>query len=164
MIFNNIMNISRKRIFAAMVGAIALGASLSAFAATIHEAVRADDAQEVRKMIGANRNMVNAKNELGSTPLHIAATNSTPDMAKLLIEKGAAVNAKDNNGLTPLHIAAFSGHKDNLNLLIAKGADVHAKDNKGKTALDYADELMNREISAILVMKMLVTPKPAAHK
>ena len=158
------MNIAHNRIFTTIVGVIALGASFSVFAATIHEAVKADDVQEVRKIIAANRNMVNAKNELGSTPLHIAATNPAPDMAKLLIEKGAAVNAKDNNGITPLHIAAFSGHKDNLNFLIAKGADVHAKDNKGKTALDYADELLNREISAILVIKMLATPTPATRK
>jgi len=158
------MNITHNRIFTTLVGVIALGASLSAFAATIHEAVRADDVQEARKMIAANRNIVNTKNELGSTPLHIAATSPAPDMEKLLIEKGAAVNAKDNYGITPLHIAAFSGHKDNLNLLIAKGADVHARDNKGKTALDYADQVPNREISAILVMKMLVTPRPAARK
>lgn len=158
------MRINHKCIFTTIVGMIALGASLSAFAATIHEAVRVDDVQEVRKMIAANHNMVNAKNELGSTSLHIAATNSAPDMAKLLIEKGAAVNARDNNGITPLHIAAFSGHKDNLNFLIAKGADVHAKDNKRKTALDYAKEIPNREISAILVIKMLATPTSAARK
>lgn len=158
------MRLTHIHIFTAIIGVIALGASLSVFAATIHEAVRTDDTRTVSKMIAANRSTANAKNELGSTPLHIAAANSTPGMVKLLIEKGAAINARDNNGITPLHIAAFSGHKDNLNFLIAKGADVHARDNKGKTALDYADELLNREISAILVMKMLTTPAPASRK
>lgn len=152
------------RIFSSIMGAIALIASLSAFAAAIHEIVRAGDVQAVNKLIAANRNMVNAKNELGSTPLHIAASISATDITRLLLDKGAAINAKDNSGATPLHIAAFSGHKANLELLLAKGADVHAKDNQGKTARDYAETALSREISAILLIKMLATPTPAARK
>lgn len=148
------------RIFTSIIGVFLLIASLSVFAATIHQVVRAGDLSAVSKLIAANRVMVNVRNELGSTPLHIAAGISAPDITRLLIDQGAAVNAKDNNGSTPLHIAAFSGHKANLELLLAKGADVHAKDNKGKTARDYAEATLNREISDILLFKMLATPTP----
>lgn len=152
------------RIITLIIGAIALGATVSVFASTLHEAVKSGDAQTVNKLIVANRSLVNARNDLGSTPLHIAAGISAPDIARLLIDKGAAVNAKDNSGATPLHIAAFSGRKANLELLIAKGADVHAKDNQGKTAHDYAETAVNRELSAILLIKLLATPAPVARK
>jgi len=155
---------SRTRIITSMVGAIVLCVSLSVLAATIHEVVRMGDVQTVNKLIAANRSVVNARNELGSTPLHIAAGNSTSDIVRLLLDQGAAINSKDNRGVTPLHIAAFSGHKVNLELLLAKGADVHAKDNQGKTARDYAEITLNREISAILLIKMLATPTPSARK
>lgn len=153
-----------RRIVTQIVGAIALLASLSAFSATLHEVVRAGDVQAVTRLIAANRSLVNSRNELGSTPLHVAAGISAPDITRLLLEKGAAVNAKDNSGSTPLHIAAFSGKKANLELLLSKGADVHAKDNQGKTARDYAETALNREISAILLIKILATPTPAARK
>ena len=152
------------RIITSIAGAIALVASFSASAVTIYEAVKAGDVQAVSKSITANRGVVNTKNDLGSTPLHIAAGNPVPEIARLLIDKGATVNVKDNNGASPLHIAAYSGKKANLELLLAKGADVHAKDNQGKTARDYADTAVNREISAILLIKMLATPAPAARK
>ncbi|MBZ0106028.1 MAG: ankyrin repeat domain-containing protein [Sulfuricella denitrificans] len=155
---------SLNRIIASIIGAIALIASLSSFAATIHEVVRDGDVQAVSKMIASNRNLVNTRNELGSTPLHIAAGISAAEMTRLLIEKGAVINVKDNRGATPLHIAAFSGKKANLDLLIARGADVHAKDNQGKTARDYAETTLNHEISDILLIRMLATPKPADRK
>lgn len=155
---------SRSRLVASFVGAIALVASLSVFAAAIHKVVREGDVREVSKLIAADRNMVNARNELGSTPLHIAAGNPTPDIARLLLAQGADLAARDNNGATPLHIAAFSGHKANVELLLAKGADVHTKDNKGQTARDYAEASLSREVSDILLFKMLATPASTVQK
>ncbi len=152
------------RITTLILGTIVLGISFSGFAATIHEAVKMGDVKAVSKSISANRGAVNARNELGSTPLHIAAGVSVSEMTRLLIDQGAAVNVKDDRGATPLHIAAYSGQKANLELLLAKGADVLAKDNQGKTARDYAETALNREISAILLIKMLAVPAPAPRK
>ena len=47
---------------------------------------------------------VNAGNNAGYTPLHVACEYSYPVAARLLIERGADVNARDNNGRTPLDI------------------------------------------------------------
>jgi uncharacterized protein len=154
----------RLRAFTLAVGAMAWLASHSVCAATIHEHVRMGDTQEVGRLIVANRDLVNSRNELGSTPLHIAAGNPTPDIASLLLSNGAAVNARDNNGATPLHIAAFSGHKANVELLLAQGANVHARDNSGRTPRDYAEASLSREVSDILLFKMLSTPVPAVQK
>ena len=48
---------------------------------------------------------VNAKNNIGGTPLHIAAAEGHKEMVELLIAKGADVNAKDDGGWTPLDLA-----------------------------------------------------------
>lgn len=148
-----------------LIATVAICASTAAFpAGTIHEATRDGNLQAVEKMVAANRNLVNTKNELGSTPLHIAATNSSPGIAKLLIDKGANVNARDNGGATPLHIAAFTGRKENVQLLLSRGADVNAKDGKGQTPRDYATTVLNREIADILLIKMLAAPAPVPKK
>lgn len=49
---------------------------------------------------------VNARNKSGQTPLHLAATVNSSDMASILITAGASVDALDNTGKTPLHVAA----------------------------------------------------------
>ena len=50
---------------------------------------------------------LNATNELGETPLHLAAwNNSNPEVTKALIDRGADPNATNNYGETPLHLAA----------------------------------------------------------
>lgn len=152
------------RISSTILSILALSVSLSAFAGTIYEAAKTGDAREVGKMISANSRLLNAKNELGSTPLHVSSGNLSPDVATLLIEKGAVVNVKDNNGATPLHLAAFAGRKETINLLLARGADIFAKDAHGKTARDYADMVLNREVADMLLIKMLAAPTAAPIK
>ena len=70
---------------------------------------------------------VNAKDDTGMTPLHLAAMYGRKEIAELLIAKGADVNAKDDARWTPLHYAG--GSKEVAELLIAKGADVNAKND-----------------------------------
>lgn len=142
-----------------------LGAIGSAHAAgDIFDAARSGTAQEVEKMLAANKNLINSRTELGSTPLHLAATNSNPEVAKLLLAKGANVNAKDNNGTTPLHLAAYTGKKELVEFFLSKGADAHARDFKNETPRDKAYIALNREIQGILVVWMLKNPPQAKKK
>ena len=48
---------------------------------------------------------MNAKDDVGMTPLHVAARKGHKEIAKLLIAEGAYVNTKDENSLTPLDLA-----------------------------------------------------------
>ena len=48
---------------------------------------------------------VNARDDNGWNPLHLAAENGHKEIAELLIDKGANVNAKAINGGTPLDCA-----------------------------------------------------------
>jgi ankyrin repeat protein len=107
---------------------------------------------------GAN---VNAPTAIGRrTPLHSAAT---PEIAKLLIEKGADVNARAVGGLTPLHTVLFRYDPkvpsvvqvkvkfELIKLLIANSADPNIKDTYLRASpMDIAVKEGNKELASIL--------------
>lgn len=130
----------------------------------IFDTARSGTVQEAEKMLAANKNLVNTRTELGSTPLHLASTISNPEMAKLLVAKGADINAKDKNGETPLHLAAYTGKKELVEFFLSKGADAYAKDFKNETPRDKAHHSLSHEIVGILAVWMLKNPQPAKKK
>lgn len=127
----------------------------AAAAGTIFEIARDGSPSEMEKILNADKKLINARTELGSTPLHIAATSANPEIARLLIARGANVNARDNNDTTPLHIAAFTGKKELVEFFLSKGADPYAKDFKNETPRDKAHHSLSREIEGILAVWML---------
>lgn len=133
-------------------------------AGNIFDAARMGTPQEVEKLLATNKALIDARTELGSTPLHLAATNTNPEVAKLLVSKGANINAKDNNGATPLHLAAYTGKKELVEFFLSKGADAYARDFKNETPRDKAYIALNHEIQHILTMWMLKNPAPPAKK
>lgn len=133
-------------------------------AGDIFQAARSGTVQEAGKLLAADKNLVNALTEIGSTPLHLAATRSNPEMAKLLVAKGANINAKDNNGETPLHLAAYTGKKELVEFFLSKGADAYARDFKNETPRDKAHHSLSHEIVGILAVWMLKNPQPAKKK
>ena len=64
---------------------------------------------------------VNAKDNLGETPLHRAELKHHKDVVRLLLEYAADVNAKDNLGHTPLCRAQLKNHKEIVDLLRQQG-------------------------------------------
>ena len=66
---------------------------------------------------------INAANNSGSTPLHLAAD---PDIVRILLDGipedniETAVNFVDKAGNSPLHIAVKGRHRDTVRLLVAK--------------------------------------------
>ncbi|MCP4726450.1 MAG: ankyrin repeat domain-containing protein, partial [bacterium] len=105
---------------------ITVAFSLPLNAQNIHKTVQENNLDQAGKLLSENPDMVNAKDENGMTPLHLASRNVNNDMIELLISKGADVNAKDNNNVTPLHSLAFRGALECIIILVEKGADVNA--------------------------------------
>lgn len=79
---------------------------------------------------------VNAANQVGETPLMLAALRGRLDWAKMLLARGAHINQP---GWTPLHYAA-SANEDSacLQWLLEKGAEPNARSPNGTTALMMA--------------------------
>ena len=76
-----------------------------------------------------------ARNEFGNTPLHLA--NDASNVAAL-VAAGANVEARGEFGRTPLHFAA-NGDPESLRVLIDAGANLEARDDvNGETALHVA--------------------------
>jgi ankyrin repeat protein len=102
---------------------------------------------------GAN---VNARNNYGFTPLHLACNGRSPDseLIQRLIVNGADVNARLDRGLTSLHWAASSGDLKAAKLLIDHGADLNAYDNGCYgTPLQMAINSCPKEEMAVLLVE-----------
>ena len=56
----------------------------------------------------SNRAMIDAKSELGQTPLHRAAGEGQKEAAVCLLDRGADVNTKDKGGFTAMGQRAIS--------------------------------------------------------
>ena len=78
--------------------------------------------------------------EMGRTPLHLAAEKNTPDCLRLLLDAGAETDKADQDGSVALHWAASRGHVDCLRLLLEAGADKNKGDTTGLTPLHDAAE------------------------
>lgn len=82
---------------------------------------------------------VNARDEEGSTPLMIAASNTdNPEVINVLINAGAEVNARTEIGVTPLiGAAALNNNPEVIKVLLASGADA-TLNTGGIKAIDFA--------------------------
>jgi len=89
-------------------------------------------------------------NSLKNTPLHAATAGKHPEVALLLIARGADVKAGDAGLHTPLHIAAENALGDVVRALLAAGADPHAVDAEDKTPLSRAAAKNLNEIVDLL--------------
>ena len=115
---------------------------------SIHEAAGTGNIEAVKQHLAAGAD-VNAKDDIGRTPLCFAAMKGHKEVAELLIANGADV--KDDVGRTPLHGAANQGQTEIAELLIANGADVNAKKDHGHTPLHGAILYQHKEVVELLI-------------
>ena len=121
----------------------------------LHSAVSYGDLEMVQVLLDYKTD-VNAQDDYNWTPIHEVSSRypfqdqvpnisiSRPDVARLLLERGADPNARMKNGLTPLHVAAKDGRVEVARVLLKHGANVGTEDNKGRTpfhaAVDYSEQ------------------------
>jgi ankyrin repeat protein len=112
---------------------------ISLFAGEIHKAIKNGQIGLVADLINKSPSLIaETDKEQGATPLHWSAVYRRPEIAKLLIDKGADVNAKTKDNMTPLHNAAQNGCDEIIELLLNSGANVNAKNIFGQTPLHIA--------------------------
>jgi len=85
------------------------------------------------------------------TPLQIACSRGSKEIASLLISRGAKVNKADNFRFTPLHYACLHGYESIASLLISQGAMVNKASNAGWTPLFAACYKGHKSIASLLI-------------
>ncbi len=96
---------------------------------------------------------VDAKDELGWTPLYWATSMGRTRVAEFLVSKGADVTLQTEDGNTPLHKAAKAGEHKLVEFFVSKGADVNAQDKRGNTPLHSAVSAGHVAIADFLIAK-----------
>ncbi|OHS93014.1 hypothetical protein TRFO_40664 [Tritrichomonas foetus] len=90
---------------------------------------------------------INAKNQDGTTALHIACRDGKTEIVEFLIKQEFIdINMKDKDGSTPLHLACEFDHIDEVKILLDQPEIEEEKCNhKGQTPYDLAstDEIKN---------------------
>jgi len=69
---------------------------------------------------------INAKNDVDSTPLHLAIEDGNLSVVEFLLNHSADLNAKNENNSTPLHLATQIGNLSVVECLINKGSDINS--------------------------------------
>ena len=144
----------------------------------LHEVCRGDISEneeyiECARVLLEDKNCdVDAKNQLGATPLHVASHAGNTEMIELLCDWGASVigeKAEMKGGYSPLHLAAKNGSSSSLSALVDHGANIRLESkepmigasrggddrslrrNDSATALDIAEH--NGQLDAANVLK-----------
>ena len=120
-------------------------------AGVLHWAAHWDDVEMAGMLIEAGAD-VNARNDLGVTPLLVASTNASAPMVDRLLAAGANPNVASVGGESPLLVAARAGNAAVVKALLAKGAQVDASEPvRGQTALMWAAANRRAEVVRALI-------------
>ncbi|KAJ5537703.1 hypothetical protein N7494_007182 [Penicillium frequentans] len=131
----------------------------SALSAAIHKA-HVDVAQSLFNA-GADALLVD---ELGRTPLHIAAARDLRHFLHKFPLLASAANNRDKRFQTPLHLAIYLGHFKFASMLLNLGADPSLPDGYGRNIMDWAqrDQSLMHEIRN-KCPRIVLTPVETQH-
>ena len=136
-----------------LAGAFALVAApalAGADGASLIEAVKAQDPEAVRTLLGEGAD-VNAVQPDGATALHWAAYRNDLDTTDLLIGAGADVNAVNELSATALWLAAGNGSPAMIARLLDAGAQPNAALPEGETPIMTASRTGNVDAVRLLL-------------
>ena len=119
--------------------------------APLHNAVRAGNLAEVRRLVNARAN-VNARNNDRLTPLMIAAYRGHANVIRYLLNKGANARARQNQNhpRTALIYAVEKGNVNSVRALI-RHSNLNVQDGNGRSALTTAASLNKKNLVRMLV-------------
>ncbi|MBI1750958.1 MAG: ankyrin repeat domain-containing protein [Acidobacteria bacterium] len=116
-------------------------------------ACTASDIEQVKALLAKNPALVNARNDVGETPLWraVVAVHPSEELVKLLLQRGAVVDPVMSTGETPLHVAAGKGRKELVLILLDHGANINARSRAGWTPLHFAAWTSRSEMADVLL-------------
>ena len=98
------------------------------------------------------KKFINARNQNGQTPLHVATQHNQSNIVELLLKFDADANAEDNDGMTPLFYTSQSARSSAVvRLLLAGGARVDVRNKNGQTPLHVASQHVNHSNVTLLL-------------
>lgn len=125
------------------------------YAGEIHDAATAGDLDKVKSLLATNPMLLDARDPLNHTPLHLACWHKQVTVANYLMAKGANVKARNEYGVTVLS-CAIDGHDrdvwfDIVKRLIDKGADIHVTKSALGSPMHRAAEQGNMRVVKLLI-------------
>jgi ankyrin repeat protein len=88
----------------------------------LHAAAHRGDVAAIERITGASHAMLEARDSLGRTPLHVATFARQRGAIQALLKSGANHSALENGRYDAVTIAAVANDEDTLRLLLAAGA------------------------------------------
>jgi hypothetical protein len=116
----------------------------------IHGAAQRGDEEEVTRLLDGDPTLLERRNDMGKTPLVLAAEHGQLGVVKLLVQRGANINAQ-LYGMTALLYAAVQGHEEVVAFLLEKGAQSTTRDDDNVTPLMLACGYGHLDVVRMLV-------------
>lgn len=116
----------------------------------LFDAARRGCAELAAKLLDAGASPA-ARNGIGNTPLHVAATAGHVPLVGLLLDRGAMVDAASLRGRTPLFLAVEARRQPVVRLLLERGADPRRRDAQGIAPLAAAAFNGDRQLVEMLL-------------
>ena len=140
-------------------------------------AIKAGNTAEVTQLLDVEPALVNARDENGLSAVLTAAYYQEPDIARLLVQRGAElsvfeactmgelsrvkalveqqpelINAYAPDGFQLLGLAAFFGHADIVEFLLKKGAEVNSPSHNAMRVMPLHSAIANRRAAIVQLL------------
>ena len=91
----------------------------------LFNAIRSEDLNKVEELLTKNSELVNQRDQRGSTPLLLATYYGNNEVARTILKFNPEIDAKDASGNTALMGVCFKGYITIAELLLAHNASVN---------------------------------------
>jgi len=120
------------------------------------KAIRNNNIVKVEELVNLNLRYVTVANNVGETPLYMAAYFGHLAIIKYLVDNGADINIQEPRaGWSPLHMAISEGKTDVVEYFINQGINWNMQTRYGETPLVLAFR-KNKNNSHLEIIKMLL--------